>query len=130
MGLSPGLRVLVVDDSEMTRRILRMLLGSRDWTICGEADNGLSGVEKFEELKPDVVILDLAMPDMDGIQTAAMMSASDPTVPIILFTILGIEGIQSEASNAGIRAIVPKNNAWSLIPQIESLVRQEPGLPA
>jgi two-component system, chemotaxis family, chemotaxis protein CheY len=92
-----------------------MLLGSRDWTICGEADNGLSGVEKFEELKPDVVIVDLAMPNMDGIQTAAIMSTSDPTVPIILFTILGIDGIQNEASKAGIRAIVPKNNAWSLI---------------
>lgn len=118
-----GLRVLVVDDSEMTRRILRMLLGSRNWIVCGEADNGCSGVEKFQELKPDVVILDLAMPDIDGIQAAAIMSASNPKVPIILFTILGIDGIQSEASKAGIRAIVTKDNAWSLIPQIEKLAR-------
>jgi CheY-like chemotaxis protein len=62
--LSAALRVLVVDDSETTRRILRVLLGSRDWTICGEAKSGESGVEKFEELKPDVVVLDLAMPDL------------------------------------------------------------------
>ena len=50
--------------TETTRRILRVLLGSRDWTICGEAKSGEAGVEKFEGLKPDVVVLDLAMPDM------------------------------------------------------------------
>ena len=123
------LRILVVDDSEITRRILRLLLGSRDWVVC-EAENGWSGVEKFEEHKPDVVVLDLAMPDMDGIQTAQLMSTSDPRVPIILFTILEVEGIDRSAWKAGIRAIVPKNNAWNLIPQIENLVRQEPGLVA
>jgi len=83
-----------VDDSETTRRILRVLLGSRDWTVCGEAENGWSGVAKFKKLKPDVVILDLAMPDLDGIETAKLMSRSDPRVPIILFTIRGIEGMQ------------------------------------
>jgi two-component system chemotaxis response regulator CheY len=116
-----ALRVLVVDDSQTTRRVLRVLLGSRDWTICGEAENGWSGVEKFEELKPDVVVLDLAMPDMDGIETAKLMTAADPRIPIILFTILGFEGVDSFAREAGIRAIVPKNKAWSLIPQIEKL---------
>jgi two-component system, chemotaxis family, chemotaxis protein CheY len=116
-----ALRVLVVDDSQTTRRVLRVLLGSRDWTICGEAENGWSGVEKFEELKPDVVVLDLAMPDMDGIETAKLMTAADPRIPIILFTILGFEGVEGFAREAGIRAIVPKNKAWSLIPQIEKL---------
>jgi CheY-like chemotaxis protein len=87
--------------------------------------SGWSGVEKFEEQKPDVVVLDLAMPDMDGIETAKIMSNCDPNVPIILFTIFGFEGVESTASEAGIRAIVPKNNAWSLIPQIENLVRRE-----
>jgi len=112
--------VLVVDDSETTRRILRLLLGSRDWTVC-EAESGWAGIEKFEELKPDVVVLDLAMPEMDGIQTAKLMSSRNPTVPIILFTIFGFDGVESSATKAGITAIVPKNNAWSLIPQIEKL---------
>ena len=112
--------VLVVDDSETTRRILRLLLGSRDWTVC-EAENGWTGIEKFEKLKPDVVVLDLAMPELDGIKTAQLMSSRDPTVPIILFTIFGFDGVESSATKAGIRAIVPKNNAWSLIPQIERL---------
>jgi CheY-like chemotaxis protein len=113
-----ALLVLVVDDSEMVRRILRMLLGSRDWTIC-EADSGRDGIAKFRKLKPDVVVLDLAMPDMTGIEAAKVMSNSDSKIPIVLFTILEVEGIERVAAEAGIRAIVPKNNAWSLIPQIE-----------
>src|SRR2546423_5476509 len=80
-----ALRVLIVDDSETTRRTLRLLLGSRDWTICGEADSGRSGVREFHQLKPDVVVLDLAMPDMDGIEAARLMALDNPKVPIILF---------------------------------------------
>lgn len=121
-----ALRVLVVDDSETTRLILHTLLGSRDWTVCGEAENGLDGVEKFKELKPDVVVLDLAMPIMDGIEAAKLMSLSDSKIPIVLFTILGSEGMESVAKGAGIQAIVSKTEAWSLIPQIENLVRPEP----
>ena len=119
------LRILVVDDSESTRRILRMLLSSRKWTICGEAENGLSGVKKFDQLKPDVVLLDLAMPDIDGIKAAQRMSASDPTVPIILFTILESEGIKSAAQRAGIRAVVSKTEAWNLLSNIENVTSQE-----
>jgi len=118
-----GIRVLIVDDSETTRRILRLLLGSREWTICGEAASGGSGVRKFHHLKPDVVVLDLAMPDMDGIEAAKLMALDNPKIPIILFTILGIEGIESLAKDAGISAIVPKTEAWSLLGSIESLVQ-------
>ena len=57
-------RILVVDDSEIVRRMLSTILRSRHWTVCGEAENGWSGVKKFQELKPDVVLLDLAMPDI------------------------------------------------------------------
>jgi CheY-like chemotaxis protein len=63
-----------------------------------------------------VVVLDLAMPDLDGLETATFMTACDPAVPIVLFTILGVEGIEGQAKAAGIRAIVPKTEAWSLIP--------------
>jgi two-component system invasion response regulator UvrY len=77
--MSP-LRILIVDDSDVTRRILQVIVRSRQWTICGEADNGWSGVKKFNELKPDLVLLDLAMPGINGIEAASWMSASDPTV--------------------------------------------------
>jgi len=119
------MRVLIVDDSDTIRRMLGTILRSRRWTVCGEAENGQSGVKQFRELKPDVVLLDLSMPDINGIEVAKQMFASDPTVPLILFTILEIEGIESAAREAGIRAIVPKIEAWNLIGSIESLVAQK-----
>ena len=74
----------------------------------------LFGVRKFEELKPDVVILDLSMPDISGIEAAKWMTESDPTVPLILFTVLETEGMESAARPASIRAIVPKTQVWKL----------------
>jgi CheY-like chemotaxis protein len=124
-----ALRVLIVDDSETTRRILRALLVSRHWNVR-EADGGCSGIEEFQKLKPDVVVLDLAMPDMNGIETAQRMSNFDPTIPIVLFTILEIEGLERPAKNAGIWAIVPKNEAWNLIGNIERLITQRSNLQA
>lgn len=119
------MRILIVDDSETSRRVVGTILRSRHWTICGEAENGRIGVEKFQELKPDVVLLDLAMPDMTGIEAAQQMSAADPTVPLILFTVLEIEGIGPAAREAGIRSIVSKSEAWSLIGNIERIANQQ-----
>jgi two-component system chemotaxis response regulator CheY len=120
-----ALRILIVDDSETVRRITRTILRSRKWAVCGEADDGVSGVQKFHNLRPDVVLLDLSMPDINGIEAARLMSAADPTVPLILFTILEVAGIEDEARQAGIRAIVPKNEAWNLIGSIEGLVNKK-----
>jgi DNA-binding NarL/FixJ family response regulator len=125
--INMALRVLIVDDSETVRRITRTILRSQKWSVCGEADDGLSGVQKFQELKPDVVLLDLSMPDISGIEAAKLMSAADPTVPLILFTILEIAEIEEEARQAGIHAIVPKNEPWNLIPSIEGLVNHTSG---
>jgi two-component system, chemotaxis family, chemotaxis protein CheY len=119
-----ALRILIVDDSETTRRIVGTILRSRHWAICGEAEDGRTGVEKFQELKPDVVLLDLSMPDMTGLEAAQQMSSTDPTIPLILFTILEIEGIGDAAQAAGIRTIVPKSEAWSLIPNIERIANE------
>ena len=77
--------------------IVRVILRSRRWTVCGEAENGQPGVEEFHRLKPDVVLLDLSLPDISGTEAAELMSATNPTVPLILFTILEVEGIDSAA---------------------------------
>ena len=119
-----ALRILVVDDSEISRRIIGTILRSRHWTVCGEAEDGKDGVKKFRKLKPDVVLLDLSMPDMTGIEAAQQMSASNPTIPLILFTILDIEGLGAAAHKAGIQAIIPKSEAWSLIGSIESVANR------
>jgi CheY-like chemotaxis protein len=121
--MSP-LRILIVDDSDVTRRILKVIVRSRQWTVCGEAESGWAGVKKFNELNPDLVLLDLAMPDINGIEAARWMSAADPTVPIIMFTILNLEGLERAARDAGICAVVSKGECWSLLRSIEAAVAQ------
>src|SRR5258707_13949430 len=95
-------------------------------TVCGEAEDGWSGVKKFNDLKRDLVLLDLAMPDMDGIEAARLMSGSDPTVPIILFTVLDLEGLETRAYQAGIFSVVSKAQGWNLLKSIESAATQYP----
>ena len=113
------LRILIIDDSATTRRILRTIVSSRNWTVCGEADTGRSGIRKFQSLKPDLVLIDLALPDINGIQAAKRMSALDSQVPLILFTVLDLDGLEEPAREAGICAIVSKAQAWNLIGSIE-----------
>jgi CheY-like chemotaxis protein len=118
------LQILIVDDSEVTRRILCTIVRSRQWTVCGEAEDGWSAVRKFQELGPDVVLLDLAMPDINGIEVARMMSALDPTVLIILFTIMDLEGLEGAARRAGVYAVVSKAQSWDLLKSIDTAVAQ------
>jgi two-component system, chemotaxis family, chemotaxis protein CheY len=115
-------RILLVDDSEMSRQAIGNILRSRSWTVCGEAENGRIGVEKFKELRPDLVVLDLAMPVLNGIEAAKLMSATDPSIPVILFTVLEIAPLEEPAREAGISAVISKNEAWRLIGCIEQLV--------
>jgi CheY-like chemotaxis protein len=124
MASLKDLRILIVDDSDTTRRILGTIVRSREWTVCGEAENGWTGVKKFNELMPDLVLLDFAMPDINGIEVATWMSASNPTVPIIMFTILNLDGFERAARNAGICAVVFKGECWTLLRSIETAVAQ------
>jgi CheY-like chemotaxis protein len=120
------LRILIVDDSLSMRRIIATILRSHSgWAICGEAENGLSGIEMFQELNPDLVLLDFGMPDINGIEAASRMSTANPTVPLILFTIWDIEGFEREAAKAGICAVVRKSEAWKLIAKIETVFAQK-----
>ncbi len=117
-----ALRILIIDDSETTRRILRAIVLSRDWQVCGEAETGRSGIARFQELKPDLVLIDLAMPDINGIEAAKRMSTLNPRVPLILFTVLDLQGLEKAATDAGICAVVSKAQAWNLIKTIETAV--------
>jgi len=74
-------------------------------------------------LKPDSVLLDLAMPDMDGIEAARLMSEDDPTVPIILFTVLDLGGLETRAYDASICAVVSKAQGWNLLKNIETVIQ-------
>jgi DNA-binding NarL/FixJ family response regulator len=109
--------------------MIRAVLETRDWTICGEAENGLAGVKQFQSLRPDVVVLDLTMPGISGIEVAHRMSNLDPHVPLILFTLCDLEGIVPIARQAGIYATVSKHQVLDLVGTIESAMvdRRCPG---
>jgi DNA-binding NarL/FixJ family response regulator len=118
------LRILIVDDSETARRVAGTILRTRNWTICGEAENGRTGVEKFQKLKPDVLLLDLSMPDMVSIEAAQQMTTANPSVPLILFTIVMTKEIGIAGREAGIRTIVPKSDTRSLVADIEPIANE------
>jgi len=80
-----SLRIMVVDDSQATRRVVSALVGSR-WTVCGSAENGKTALKKFVELKPDLVLLDLGMPGMNGRQVLEKVRAAGRTLPVIVFS--------------------------------------------
>jgi CheY-like chemotaxis protein len=115
------LRILLVDDSETTRRVLSALVGSR-WTVCGVAEDGRSAVKKFRQLKPDLVLLDLGLPDIDGLEVGRQMREIDPSVPLILFTLSDPWSLQSAARKAGICKVISKIESWKLLDSIEEAV--------
>ena len=120
-------RILVVEDSDTTRRMIRAVLQTRDWIICGEAENGLAGVAEFQKLRPDVVVLDLTMPGINGIEAAHRMSRLDPGVPLILFTLCEFDEsreLRGAAREAGIYATVSKHSALDLVGTIESAIEE------
>jgi DNA-binding NarL/FixJ family response regulator len=109
-------RILIVDDSAYVRRSLRALFaGQRDFEICGEATDGQDGIEKAEKLNPDLIILDLSMPVMNGLDAARALRLTRPAIPIILYSLYSDEAVQAEAMAAGIRAVVSKADMDDLI---------------
>jgi DNA-binding NarL/FixJ family response regulator len=114
-------RLLIADDHATARRLLRAMLETRaGWQVCGEAENGLEAVAKTAELKPDVIILDLAMPLMDGLHAAQRISATSPTVPILMYTTHNFEGLDLEAKKVGVLKVISKTaSADALLMAIE-----------
>lgn len=116
--------ILIVDDSPAVRRSLRALLGRRDdWEVCGEAENGREGIDKALQLHPDLVLLDLSMPVMNGFQAARELQRLLPRVPILMFTNFSNAQIEREAFAAGVTAVKSKSESVdSLFGSIQSLL--------
>jgi two-component system, chemotaxis family, protein-glutamate methylesterase/glutaminase len=100
--------VLIVDDNALIRRLLSAALTESGWIVCAEAGNGREGIAKAQELRPDIIILDLAMPDMNGIETARVIQRIMPTTPLLMFTTHYAPGLEHEANAAGIRKVISK----------------------
>ena len=118
-------RILIADDHRAVRTVLRALIEShKDWQVCGEAVNGFEAVAKAGELKPDLVILDLAMPIMDGVRAAREISNSAPTLPILMHTMYdGSSTLVLEAKKAGVARVVSKGEKGeNLLIAIEDLL--------
>ena len=100
-------RILVVDDAEFLRlRISKMLKGGGHEVI--EAENGVVAIEKYLSEKPDIVLLDITMPEMDGLTALKEMRAKDPKAKVIMLTALGQESVVLESIKSGARDFVVK----------------------
>lgn len=119
------LRILVADDHEVVRRGLITLLQAREgWEICGEAADGRETVDKVKQLKPDVVILDVGMPNLNGLAATRQLIQHDPTLKIIVLTITDVDEVIREALDAGARGFVLKSDAArDLVSAVEALQR-------
>jgi len=102
-------RILLVDDTAAIRRSLRLYLEQEaDWVICGEAENGKVAIERVQELRPDVVLIDLAMPVMNGIDAARAIKAIAPATHILMFTLHTYPQLLDEARKIGIADVLSK----------------------
>ncbi len=108
-------RVLIADNNPIIRRTLRHVLGGLSGcAICGEAQNGEDAIERAMELQPDVIVLDLSMPLMTGLQASRILRNLMPQVQIILFTVFAHNNyIEREARTAGVTSVVSKLDGTS-----------------
>jgi len=104
--------ILIVDDSAVIRRLVRTTIErNSNWNICGEAENGAVAVEKVKELCPDVVILDLQMPVMDGMAAARQIALIAPKTEMLMFTMHNSEQVAKAARASGIKTVISKTYA-------------------
>jgi two-component system, chemotaxis family, chemotaxis protein CheY len=115
-------QILIVDDSPFLRRTIRSSIEQNtDWQVCGEAENGQVAIEKTKELHPDLIILDLAMPIMNGLDAARHIAGFAPGVAILLFTMHGSRELSKDAELIGIKQVLSKSSAG--IEQLMSTVK-------
>ena len=105
----PRVRVLIVDDHEVMRLGIRNLLELRPgWSVCAEANNGQEAVEKTLQYRPDVIIMDITMPVMNGLEAASQITKKEPQIPVILFSLNLSDDLYRHFRTDGIRGAVAK----------------------
>jgi two-component system, chemotaxis family, chemotaxis protein CheY len=101
--------VFLVDDNADVRCSLHKIFEQAGWEVCGEAENGLDAIEKAERLQPQIIVLDLVMPEMNGLTAAYILKRTMPNVRLILFTMHGTLLTADDIVSAGIDAVFSKD---------------------
>jgi DNA-binding NarL/FixJ family response regulator len=121
------LRILVADDHEIVRRGLVSLIKSRpDWEVCAEADNGRQAVEKANQSKPDIAILDIGMPVLNGLEATRQILREHPAVRILILTVTDTDQAVQTVLDAGARGFLLKSDAArDLVIAVEALAHNK-----
>ncbi|QCX32381.1 response regulator [Caloramator sp. E03] len=101
-------KVLIVDDAAFMRMMLKDILTKNGYEIAGEASNGIKAIEIYKTEKPDIVTMDITMPEMDGIQAVKQIKAIDPNAKIIMCSAMGQQAMVMEAIKSGARDFIVK----------------------
>jgi DNA-binding NarL/FixJ family response regulator len=110
-----GKRVLIVDDNEVIRKILTVAFLSDGFEACAEAPNGKEGIKVAQRIQPDLIILDLSMPVMNGLEAAPLLRKLFPQSSIFLFSLYADGVLKENASKAGIDLVISKNEPLDTI---------------
>ena len=100
--------VLICDDAAFMRMMIKDILSKNGYNIAGEAENGLKAIEKYNELKPDLVLMDITMPEMDGIEALKKIKEADPKATIIMCSAMGQQAMVIEAIQSGAKDFIVK----------------------
>jgi DNA-binding NarL/FixJ family response regulator len=122
------LRILIADDHDLMRRGIKALLQSHaGWEVCGEAHTGREAVAKAEELKPDVVILDISMPDLNGVDAAKRIRKTSPDTEVLILSVHYSDQLIRDILEAGVRGYIVKSDSdRDLIIAVETLANHKP----
>ena len=125
------MRILVADDHEAVRKGVCAILSSRlDIEVCGEASNGQEAIDKAHELKPDLIILDITMPVLNGIDAARIIRQTLPKLPILLLSMHDGKHIIEDARRIGLQGYVSKSEASAtLLAAVDALLRNQTFFP-
>lgn len=100
--------ILVVDDAAFMRMMIKDILGKNGYNVVGEAENGAKALEKYNELKPDLVLMDITMPEVDGIKALKNIKAADPNALVIMCSAMGQQAMVIESIQAGAKDFIVK----------------------